>query len=165
MSRRNIGLFVPHLGCPHRCSFCNQHTISGTVLPPAPEQVDEACALAAVSGAPNETEIAFFGGSFTAIPFALQRSLLEAATKNIERYGFAGIRLSTRPDAVGPEQLQLLRPYPVTTIELGVQSLQDSVLRQNHRGAYRFSSGRRRRTGASSRLSVGTSDDDRSGGR
>lgn len=134
MSRRNIGLFVPHLGCPHRCSFCNQHTISGTVLPPTPEQVDEACALAAVSGAPNETEIAFFGGSFTAIPFALQRSLLEAATRNIERYGFAGIRLSTRPDAVGPEQLQLLRPYPVTTIELGVQSLQDSVLRQNRRG-------------------------------
>ena len=69
-----------------------------------------------------------FGGSFTAIPSALQRSLLETAARNVERYGFAGIRLSTRPDAVGPEQLQLLQPYPVTTIELGVQSLQDSVL-------------------------------------
>lgn len=134
MNHRNIGLFVPHLGCPHRCSFCNQHTISGASLPPTPEQVEEACALAAASGVPEETEIAFFGGSFTAIPSALQRSLLETAARNVERYGFAGIRLSTRPDAVGPEQLQLLQPYPVTTIELGVQSLQDSVLYQNHRG-------------------------------
>lgn len=85
-------------------------------------------------GDPRQTEIAFFGGSFTAVDTALQRALLEAAEKAVKKYGFAGIRFSTRPDAVGEEELSLLSRYPITTVELGVQSMREEVLAQNRRG-------------------------------
>ena len=79
-----------------------------------------------------QTEIAFFGGSFTAIERGYMLSLLEAAAPYIDR--FYGIRVSTRPDAVNREVLGILKHYHVTAVELGAQSMDNSVLELNKRG-------------------------------
>lgn len=135
-SHANVAVFVPHLGCPNRCSFCNQHTISGQQEAPEPEQVRQICAegLRQLGDRAGESEIAFFGGSFTAIAHDYMISLLEAAQPFVGAEGFGGIRVSTRPDAVDAETLRLLKEYGVTTIELGAQSMDDGVLAKNLRG-------------------------------
>ncbi len=134
MAHSNLAFFIPHLGCPHRCSFCDQQAISGAHAP-TPAEVSETCQQALQTmRAPRETEIAFFGGSFTAIPRPYLCALLEAVQSFLGKNGFAGIRISTRPDCVGKEICQLLRQYGVTVVELGAQSLCDAVLEQNQRG-------------------------------
>ncbi len=117
------------------CSFCNQHTISGTQKAPSADEVREICerALAEVKS-PENTEIAFFGGSFTAIPREYMLSLLEAVQDFIGGGKFSGIRISTRPDCIDDEILALLKRYGVTAIELGAQSMSDKVLEANDRG-------------------------------
>lgn len=133
MSRANLSIFVPHVGCPHRCSFCNQNTISGADSLPHANDIASICEQALADGIdPATTEIAFFGGSFTAIPRSYMLELLEA-TRPYAAMGF-GIRCSTRPDAITPEILDLLKSYGVTSIELGVQSMCDEVLEANERG-------------------------------
>ncbi len=129
----NLSVFVPHIGCPHRCTFCDQRTISGAQQPPTPEDVEKLCREATALDSDRELELAFFGGSFTAIDRDYMISLLEAAAKFAGK-GICGIRMSTRPDAVGEEMLTLLKNYPVTAIELGAQSLCDRVLEKNRRG-------------------------------
>ncbi len=122
---------------PHQCSFCDQRVISETKLPPTPQTVSKTCAEAytAFSVARRQnTEIAFFGGSFTAIDPATMIAYLEAAAPFCKKDGFSGIRISTRPDAITDEILQILQRYGVTAIELGVQSLDDTVLALNKRG-------------------------------
>lgn len=132
----NIALFVPHIGCPNQCSFCDQHSITGRVDAPTAKDVDRAVETALSSGkvVREQTEIAFFGGSFTAIEEAYRRSLLQAASKWVENGTVSGIRISTRPDAITDEILQQCKRYHVTAIELGAQSLEERVLQQNHRG-------------------------------
>ena len=77
-SKANISIFIPHIGCPHMCSFCDQRTISGEEKAPRPQEVREICSKAlAEVGSPENTEIAFFGGSFTAIPEKLMIDYLE----------------------------------------------------------------------------------------
>lgn len=134
--RANVAFFVPHLGCPNQCSFCNQKTISGQQNPPSPEQVGQTCreALERLGERAEGAEIAFFGGSFTAVERGYMVSLLEAAFPFVGKGRFAGIRLSTRPDAVGDKVLELLKGYGVTVIELGAQSMDDGVLGKNLRG-------------------------------
>ena len=104
MKHSNISIFIPHIGCPHRCSFCDQRTISGAEKIPHGDDVREICekALAEVKS-PENTEIAFFGGSFTAIPRAYMTELLEAAYSFVGEGKFKGIRLSTRPDCIDRE--------------------------------------------------------------
>ena len=80
----------------------------------------------------KETEIAFFGGSFTAIDRQYMLELLTAAKQFTEI--FKGIRISTRPDCIDDEVLTLLKEYGVTSIELGAQSMDNSVLELNNRG-------------------------------
>lgn len=137
MSRHaNIALFVPHIGCPHRCSFCDQRAITGVRRPPAAADV-HAAVQAAMAGAgydPANTEIAFFGGSFTAIDPAYMCELLDAAHVHVQNGGVRGIRISTRPDAIDAGILALLKAKGVTTIELGAQSMVDAVLGANGRG-------------------------------
>ncbi len=134
MKRGSVAIFVPHLGCPHRCSFCDQHAISGQMSPPAPLDVAKACDTALLSGiTPEQSEIAFFGGSFTAIPRDYMISLLDAAQPYLKA-GFRGIRLSTRPDCITAEILDILKKYGVTSIELGAQSTDNTVLAKNGRG-------------------------------
>lgn len=131
--RRIIPLFVPHLGCPHQCVFCNQREISGAVKPADGKTVSQALESAAALGLkPEEAELAFYGGSFTAIEPALRRELLEAAQGFVRAGG--RIRLSTRPDAISPAILQELKAAGVFTIELGCQSMDEQVLRLSGRG-------------------------------
>ena len=115
MKHANIALFVPHIGCPHRCSFCDQNAISGAERPPEPGDVTAACetALQSLGSRAAEAEIAFFGGSFTAIDRGYMLRLLDAARPYVRAGKVRGIRLSTRPDAVEPEVLSLLREYGV----------------------------------------------------
>ena len=135
MKHANISLFVPHAGCPNQCSFCNQKTISGSVKELTCEEVRKTLEQASKAGLSTQnTEIAFFGGSFTAIDRAYMLSLLEAAKPYIENKAFSGIRISTRPDAIDDEILRILKTYGVTAIELGAQSTNDEVLLSNRRG-------------------------------
>lgn len=135
MKHSNISIFIPHIGCPHRCSFCDQRTISGAENIPHGDDVREICekALAEVKS-PENTEIAFFGGSFTAIPRAYMTELLEAAYSFVGEGKFKGIRLSTRPDCIDREVLTILKKHGVTSIELGAQSMSNKVLKANQRG-------------------------------
>ncbi len=131
----NIAIFVPHLGCPRQCSFCEQRTITGQTYAPTAEDVLSAAETAAGSLSDcSQAEIAFFGGSFTAIDRGYMLSLLEAAKGAVERYGFKGVRCSTRPDAIDTEVLDILRAHRVTAVELGAQSMDDGVLKANRRG-------------------------------
>ncbi|MBC8569257.1 elongator complex protein 3 [Zongyangia hominis] len=136
MRHANVSIFVPHAGCPHRCSFCDQRAISGEEHAPTPQEVRRICqgALSDLGENAKTSEIAFFGGSFTAIERDYMVSLLEAAQPFVGKGGFGGIRISTRPDAVGEEMLSLLSSYGVTAIELGAQSMEDRVLLLNERG-------------------------------
>ncbi len=135
MKHANISLFVPHMGCPHQCSFCNQKTISGAVKTLTPQDVTNTLAKAAEDNLnPKTTQIAFFGGSFTAIERDYMISLLESAKPFLDKGLFKGIRISTRPDAIDREILRILKDYNVTAIELGAQSTDDEVLFLNKRG-------------------------------
>lgn len=129
----NLAVFVPHIGCPHRCSFCDQRVISGEEKAPTPQDVTALCQSALECASDRRLELAFFGGSFTAIDRDYMCALLDAAGALVGK-GLCGIRLSTRPDAVGEEMLSLLKTYPVTAIELGAQSMNDAVLQKNARG-------------------------------
>ena len=136
MKHANISIFVPHAGCPHQCSFCNQKEISGTQSQPTPEFVIETIksALNNSSLSLADSEIAFFGGSFTAIEREYMISLLKAAYPFTGKDGFKGIRVSTRPDAIDDEIISILKQYNVTAVELGAQRMDDNVLRLNMRG-------------------------------
>ena len=119
---RTLAFFVPNAGCPHRCSFCDQCEISGTQHPPTPQQLAQQCdALLPPPGA-SEMEIAFFGGSFTALAPAYRAALLAAAAPFVRAQRAAGIRVSTRPDAITPAILQELKAAGVCAVELGAQS-------------------------------------------
>lgn len=133
MSHSNIALFVANAGCPYRCTFCNQFTITGEPETAKPEDVAPAVETALRSGT-KHAQIAFFGGSFTAIPREYMISLLEAAWPFVEDGSVTGIRLSTRPDCIDDEILDILQAYGTEAIELGAQSMSDSVLNLNRRG-------------------------------
>ncbi len=132
----NISIFVPHIGCPNQCSFCNQRYITGAHKAPSPDDVANAVidARSAKNYSPENTEIAFFGGSFTAINRNYMSELLKTASWFVENGIVAGIRISTRPDAIDDETLKLLKAHNVTAIELGAQSMRDRVLKMNNRG-------------------------------
>ncbi len=135
MSHANISIFVPHRGCPNDCSFCNQRAISGQSVSATAMDVEKAVLTALEYNIdPKNTEIAFFGGSFTAIEREYMCSLLTAAKHFLDTHKFAGIRVSTRPDAIDEKVLEILKNYGVTAIELGAQSMDDEVLIANRRG-------------------------------
>lgn len=134
MKHINVALFVPDAGCPHRCSFCNQKTISGKVASLKVDEIDRAVEIALKSVGCNEGEIAFFGGSFTAIDRKYMVQLLERAYSYVKKGFFKGIRISTRPDCIDEDILSVLGQYGVTAIELGCQSMDDEVLMLNKRG-------------------------------
>lgn len=130
---RIIPLFVPHLGCPKDCVFCDQKRISGSSLPASDRTVVEVLERAKAMGVTGG-ELAFYGGSFTAVSPVLQHQLLAAAQPYLAEGTIRAIRLSTRPDAVQEEVLTMLRQYGVRTVELGAQSMFDDVLTASGRG-------------------------------
>ncbi len=130
----NIPVFIPHLGCPNQCVFCNQRTISGVSnFDPSSVRNIIDTALTTVED-DAEAEIAFFGGSFTGIDRELMTELLEIAYKYIESGKVTSIRCSTRPDYISEEILNILSRYGVKNIELGLQSSSDKVLQASKRG-------------------------------
>lgn len=129
-----VPIFVPHLGCPHDCVFCNQRKITGqsdfSLL-----DVEETIERNLVYAGPDiEAEIAFFGGSFTGIDRTLMTELLSIASRYLRSGRISGIRCSTRPDYINDEILEILHTYGLGTIEIGVQSLSDPVLYASARG-------------------------------
>ena len=132
-----IPFFIPHVGCPYVCTFCNQSRITGqsgiSHLTPAyiKDTITEY-----VGSKRNDKywEVAFYGGSFTAIHTELQHQLLAPASEMLKSGIIDGIRCSTRPDAVGDEAISLLQSYGVETVELGVQSMNDGILVDAKRG-------------------------------
>ncbi len=136
MKHSNIAIFVPHNGCPHQCTFCNQKEITGQAYQPHSEDVLSAVETArrSLGDDTKNAEIAFFGGSFTAIDRSYMIELLSAASPFVKSGEFGGIRLSTRPDYIDEEVLDILRYYGVTAVELGAQSMDDNVLLMNERG-------------------------------
>ena len=133
MRRGNISIFVPHQGCPCACSFCNQKTITGQDTRPTADDVKKAVETA-LRKKEYDYEIAFFGGSFTAIDREYMLELLGAAYPYVKSGQVKGIRISTRPDCIDEDVLDILKKYGVTSIELGAQSMDDEVLSANRRG-------------------------------
>lgn len=131
-----IPIFVPHLGCPNDCIFCNQHNISGQLKPITKEDVKNTVDYYLENSQNKDAykEIAFFGGSFTGIDVKIQKELLEAAYEYIVEKKIDSIRISTRPDYINKDILKMLKRYKVKTIELGVQSSNNYILRTVGRG-------------------------------
>lgn len=130
-----IPIFVPHLGCPHDCIFCNQRKIASSSTNISEEDIKETIErYLSYFREDSFIEIAFYGGSFTAIDIDLQRKFLNIAYKYKVNGLVDQIRLSTRPDAIDPFILTHLKKYKVDTIELGVQSLNEEVLNKSGRG-------------------------------
>ena len=134
MRHVNIPIFIPHLGCPHACAFCNQRLISG-VDDFDPNSVSETIERVLSTVTPqDEVEIAFFGGSFTAIERERMIALLEIGASYVDSGRVRSLRSSTRPDAINPEIVSILKQYGMTTVEIGVQSVSDAVLLATSRG-------------------------------
>ncbi len=131
-----IPIFVPHLGCPNNCTFCNQKSISGQMKNITGKEVRETIKefLKSFKNNDIEKEIAFFGGSFTGIETKIQEELLSVAYEYVKEGIISGIRVSTRPDYIDKDKLKLLKKYGVKTIELGVQSTNDYILKKCKRG-------------------------------
>lgn len=126
-------IFIPHLGCPYTCVFCNQHKITGQSLPLPPKKVRETF-LTWQKASPQTRCLAYYGGSFTALPDALQEAYLKEA-KQLKEEGYIDeIRLSTRPDKLEEARLDVLQAFGVDTVEIGFQSLDQEVLANNQRG-------------------------------
>ena len=131
-----IPIFVPHLGCPNDCVFCNQQSISGQKKPMTVKEAQKTIEmyLEDIDYAHNNVEIAFFGGSFTAIDVNLQEDLLKLAYSYTKQKKVKSIRISTRPDYINRQVLKRLKKYKVKIIELGVQSANDYILNKSKRG-------------------------------
>ncbi len=131
-----IPIFVPHLGCPHQCTFCNQKEISGQAKQVTAQDVKQTIEfyLKNFKDDSKYVEVAFFGGSFTGIEEKVQNELLEAANEYINQGKVNSIRISTRPDYIDKDILKRLKKYHVKTIELGVQSSNDYILAKCQRG-------------------------------
>ena len=131
-----IPIFVPHLGCKYACVFCNQTKITGEKTQVKAKDVEEIIEkyLKNFKDKENKVEVAFFGGSFTAIEEEKQNELLEAVQKYIKEGKVESIRISTRPDYIDKTILKRLKKYKVKTIELGVQSANNYVLSRAKRG-------------------------------
>jgi len=135
MRHINIPVFIPHLGCPNDCVFCNQRRISGKRefdITAVEAEIERA--VATVDYTNSEVEIAFFGGSFTGIDRADMLYLLGIAKRYIDMGKAQAVRLSTRPDYIDGEILDILAAHGVTDIELGLQSMSNSVLAASKRG-------------------------------
>jgi histone acetyltransferase (RNA polymerase elongator complex component) len=133
-----IPIFIPHQGCPHRCVFCRQSTITNV-----PEELrtphDIRAAIESAIGSKRfpshrPKEIAFYGGTFTSLPTSSMKDMLSAVMPFMKQGIISAIRLSTRPDSIDEKVLDILQSYGVATVELGVQSMDDEVLTLSNRG-------------------------------
>lgn len=133
-----IPIFIPHLGCNNECVFCNQRKITGLDSSVTTDDVENIInkylEYFKDKVKDKKVEVAFFGGSFTGIPIQKQEEYLKVANRHLREKLVDSIRISTRPDYITPQILSMLRRYNVGTIELGVQSMDDEVLKASKRG-------------------------------
>ena len=133
-----IPIFLPQLACPYRCAYCHQPKITQRPAGILDHQQFDTLLKTGLNSrkrkAKQKTEIAFYGGTFTNLPKSLQAELLTWAGEYIGPGRANSIRLSTRPDAISPPVVEWLLGQGVGTIELGIQSLNDGVLKMNNRG-------------------------------
>lgn len=138
MKQYIIPIFIPYSGCPHRCIFCNQKKITGEKAYIDTETIkmtiDNWLSLSTRQSIIGDRQIAFYGGSFTALPLERQEVLLSSVLPYLNNGIIDSVRLSTRPDSITIENLALLKKYRVKTVELGVQSMDNSVLSLSERG-------------------------------
>jgi histone acetyltransferase (RNA polymerase elongator complex component) len=135
MKHVNIPIFIPHVGCPFTCIFCNQRHIASQLEPLSPSAIPELVDQHLATIPPgSEIEIAFFGGSFTMMDVSLQEAYLRQVSPYLIKGLIHGLRLSTRPDGIDPDILKMLKYWGVDTVELGVQSCDDEVLAAAGRG-------------------------------
>ncbi len=134
MGHINIPIFIPHLGCPNQCIFCNQRHISGQIDFRESDVEGQICEVLRTVDDKTDAEIAFFGGSFTGIDRDLMIRLLDVAQGYIDAGKVSGIRMSTRPDYISEEILDILGRYTISCVELGIQSMSESVLSYLKRG-------------------------------
>lgn len=135
MRHVNIPVFIPHLGCPNQCVFCNQRFISGVRKFDPGDLVKIIEKSLSTVSEDDFVEIAFFGGSFTGIDRSLMTRLLEIADKYVESGVVKSVRCSTRPDYIDEEIIGILKKHHVDVVELGLQSVSDRVLfetKRNH---------------------------------
>jgi histone acetyltransferase (RNA polymerase elongator complex component) len=132
-----IPIFIPHAGCPHRCAFCNQHIITGkpTGLPSI-EAVTAYIRRFLKFKRPSLTpvQISFYGGNFLGLKQAALYQFLNTASRFVEIGAVDSIRFSTRPDSIEPHLIDIIQQFPVKTIEIGAQSMDDGVLKLSRRG-------------------------------
>ncbi len=131
-----IPIFLPAIGCRERCLFCNQKASSKGLASPASVHnfIEASLIQIPISKKNREKQVAFYGGSFTAIHRDDQVHYLKEVQPFIVSGLVHSIRVSTRPDALDEETLSLLKEYRVRTIEVGVQSMIDEVLSLACRG-------------------------------
>ncbi|MFH1146677.1 MAG: radical SAM protein [Pseudomonadota bacterium] len=132
-----IPVFIPHQGCPQRCIFCDQSIITGNSGPFRPETVSaliEAGLKRKRKESRSEVQVAFYGGTFTGIDPGIQETILSIGKEFCEKGAVNSLRLSTRPDYISPDTISRLKKFPVETVELGVQSMNDDVLALARRG-------------------------------
>ncbi len=131
-----IPLFIPHIGCPFQCAFCNQKALTSVIRPDISlsQLKREIDLFLTYKKKPAYTEIAFFGGTFLGLGKEVILELLELAQSYIKNGVVDSIRFSTRPDTITIENLNFIKSYSVKTIEVGVQSMDDLVLRKSRRG-------------------------------
>jgi len=134
--RITIPIFIPHEGCPNHCVFCNQWRVTGSTKKTTPESIKKtieeylSCAITGI----EKIEIGFFGGSFTGIPLGDQKKYFSAISPYMENGFIDSVRISTRPDYIDKSKLEVLKENRVETVELGVQSFSDNVLKAAGRG-------------------------------
>lgn len=132
-----IPVFIPNMGCPHRCVFCNQTSITGY----EEERVSPTKVREQISAFLNfevkhrqPVEVAFYGGNFLGLPTSYRQTLLDVAREFVKNGRASGIRFSTRPDTVTEDTLESLAPYTVHMVEVGAQSMNEGVLSLSRRG-------------------------------
>ena len=134
MKHYNIPVFISHFGCPNACVFCNQKKINGRETDVSLDDLKNIIDSYLKTLPKNSIkEVAFFGGTFTGISMELQKQYLEVVKKYIDNADVEGVRISTRPECIDDEILTQLKKYGVKTIELGIQSLDDEVLKATGR--------------------------------
>ncbi|MEJ5230437.1 MAG: radical SAM protein [Pseudothermotoga sp.] len=127
-----LPIFLPQMGCKRKCIFCDQRSATGITNAPSLYDLDEK--VKDYKRISQQFEIAFYGGTFTALPYAVQLSYLEWAKRYIDEGVCKGIRISTRPDEISEEKIIFLKRFRVSFVEIGAQSFDEDVLRASKRG-------------------------------
>lgn len=130
-----IPIFIPEMACPCRCVYCNQFVISGQQQMPTDGEIVAVVEQHLATQKGNaEVEIGFFGGTFTGLAKEEQLRLLSLVQPYLENSQVSRLRCSTRPDRIERDWVKELKKRGMATIELGVQSMSDEVLKASGRG-------------------------------